>query len=1003
MVEPRGREFVCSIHREYAELMIPINKSMSIIANYRNKDTADKVPIYKKIKAKERGKLEITGRVPHKETVNGKYLFVVQYLDWRRDFPHPLGIVTGRLPKGDNLSDALKILYTEYGVKNKFPKRVISEGKAKLASPIPEKEREERPRVDGAFTIDPPESKDLDDALTVEETSDGNLKVGIHIADVSYYVQKDSVLDEEARKRCTSYYPHNDLESIPMLPRELSEGLCSLLPGRDRLTVSIFLHLDKEGKVLRNPEFRRTIVRSSCRLTYAEAQEIILRQDITAKKVSDLVVKSIGVLHDVAQMRRRMRLGDAAISTSEAEDEDFEAHQLVEEMMILANQIVATFLKEKSSEFAVLRTQLPPKNHRLSEWREKYGRFAKHSLCLKKHIPEGNEGSSEERFMILTSIWSAMLEAVHSGDHEQLRQLICNDWNHPQLAIAHANFHRIQAKAEYVCVGELQSDQQSTHFSMQSVYTHFTSPIRRYIDIVVHRLLLSLCNTEKGGIDLQPQQVASACRRCTFCSRNATKFERECAQVYMADKIQKTSGETLAFISAVEKDGIELQLATSKEAQLSGKERKMQISHLGPIGQPKFDDVAMETQLEWKLRLYLAPCSATGPSGAEEVDEVKQMLEDSLKIKQILGQGKNNKEMVQEIPANEWVELLNLVISNDYQCLGNLILKANQTMRERGTFRQPPHLAEQPYEKEAEEDKAREEKGHFYNKSLNLKMGDVVTIQLAPQLIRGILTPDIQLLQLTPKIGICLEHRKYARDCFAESVTQVASKTKYKSLQQYVEAWVPVLAVEAAREAVQADDVFTILGWKVKWSRQPKGKVVATFELTFDYCTSRHIDFSVGDFICARVIYHVTSRSRVDNISDKIASASDGAGKDTEEVDDESCSGDEYHTASEGEDGESPPESYNVGKPSSLHTVREENSNSNAQIISKNQVAASSREKRCWVGHCIVKNVNKDEKKQIVYVNIQLHRHSCKIPDEIFCGAVDESDFEVIRRTIPQR
>ena len=841
MIDPRGRLYVCWIHRENSDRMIPISKSMSIIQVFNSlKSQATGVEIFEEVN-EEIHFLKRVRTVPFRKVYNSDDLFVVQFLKWEDEFPRPLGIVTRRLPKGDTQKRALKILYTEYGVQENFPQGLESEVKETQArSPL--KEERQRPRVVGAFTIDPPGSEDLDDALTVEPTSDGNWKVGIHIADVSFYVEEGSAVDKEARKRCTSYYPGGDRKCIPMLPEELSTQLCSLLPDQDRLTVSMSLVINKNGEVHGKAAFQRTVTHSSCRLTYREAQQIIFNKG--CPRVPEDVVSSILILHKLATMRRKLRLGDAALSPSEDSDGDPEAHQLVEEMMILANQVAAQLLKEKSPEAALLRTQLPPKFHRLRQWREAYGHFAKYSLSLKKHIPEGLEISPCERFVISTSTWSNMVDAARRGDHRKLCHLICNDRNHPQLSVARAHFSKIQAKAEYFCTGAPESDQQGVHFSMESEYTHFTSPIRRYFDIMVHRQILSLCNSGVVSCQDGAKELAVTCRRCTFFSGNANNFEKECKKVHFADKLKTASSEIMAYVSVLEEGAIQLQEASPhKDDLLTGKQAKIQISRLGPIKQPQCDDMNRATLLEWRLRVYLAPRPC-----ANDIES------DAAKIRKILSLGHHNCSF--EVPGERWDKILELVkLEGDKQGLIDEILEVDNdvqtgtvTTEDRTPFRQGTDDADL----------------HFFSKSLQLTIGGVVMVQLAPRMIRGLLTPDIQLFKLAPEMSICLEHRSHATHCFAATIPQEASRKNYTSPSEYVEAWKPVIASEAARTAVEDDDVFIILGLKVSWNWDAEGRHSGSFELSEEYRNGRQIDFSVGDLVCARAAYQTNIETNID-------------------------------------------------------------------------------------------------------------------------------------------
>ena len=282
---------MCTVDRANRGMMIPINKKSPKLANFTKTDE-DIIPIYT-LKNGDVNRAKILSERHHGEALAGERVFVVKYLKWRSDCPHPLGLAVRHIPHGKDFETGMEILYEEHNVRRKFDqelrRNVTKEFNENWQVPTSEKGRLVYSK--NVFTIDPPDSLDLDDAISVQSLGNGNFNVQVHIADVSYFVKPNTKLDEEARLRGTSYYPPKPEVTVPMLPPELSEGCCSLLQGEDRLAVTVSVELKPDGTDVGEVRIERSLVRSTCRLTYREAQQIIdetSQQDLSVKqKVRD--------------------------------------------------------------------------------------------------------------------------------------------------------------------------------------------------------------------------------------------------------------------------------------------------------------------------------------------------------------------------------------------------------------------------------------------------------------------------------------------------------------------------------------------------------------------------------------------------------------------------------------------------------------------------------------------------------------------------------------------
>ncbi|XP_068761003.1 3'-5' exoribonuclease HELZ2-like isoform X3 [Montipora capricornis] len=866
IISPHERQFVCTTNYENPTVMVPINKSATKLVNLTDRG-CEGIPIYKKDQNNRATKVRILKK---EDVLSGKFLFVVRYLQWRRDCRYPLAMVVRELPRGEDLKSSMQISYAERGIRRAFKKDTLKYVTENFPSnwSIPKKEYSSRPKVGEAFTIDSPKSLDLDDALTIEEISLSTFLIGIHIADVSFFVQPDSPLDQEAFLRCTSYYPGEEEENIPMLPRELSESHCSLLPEKDRLAVSVFVTLDEEGRITKEPNVKRTIVTSCCRLNYIETQGIIEKREENIRNVPINIPEKIRQLSSLAQKRRRERLGDSAFDhwQNEGIEESFEAHEMIEEMMLLANEEVAKILSEKNSDLAPLRIQLPPKDQKLGEWIEKHRKCARLSFHYSK-VLQGNSQSLEllnsekTAFKIQSWVWSAIYEGVVSCDMAKVYKLICNEANHPQLAAARSHFRRIQSGAKFVCEGDTPpANIQHYSLGMRS-YTQFTSPIRRYMDIVVHRRLLGLQSGSPYGGNISKNEISKVCRRSNYMHENSRKFDRDCKRIRMASRLQQRCQETCAFIESIDRNSTSLHIVKPEDDHLAGKQKRLLLAHLNPVELKQQED--FDVTLKWRFRKYKAPDSNSSFNG--EGDETYCHTLDS----------------VLEIPSDDWLRIMDAVRSNDESSLATIIKQIDARLKIKSPLReveepQKPAFSDKvgPYKHPHFGDSASQfssdPNAHYYEKTLIMKKYDFFPVQLCPHMIRGILVPDIQLFKVNPHLNICIEHRRYPHESFAHTARHQASRERYETIDEYIQAWKPVLAMEAATGAVKENDGFVIEQVSIEWKKE-KGVLHGTVSLPGFYCRDRQLEFHPGDLVCALVPYSKTETSASSEDKDKMS------------------------------------------------------------------------------------------------------------------------------------
>ncbi|MDR0207279.1 MAG: ribonuclease R [Bacteroidales bacterium] len=452
---------------------------------------------------------------------------VVVITDWIAGTRSPLGEVIHVLGKpGDNNVEMAAIL-AEFDFPLKF-NEVVEKECEKIDADIPKKEinlrRDFRDII--TFTIDPADAKDFDDAISYENLGNGVHRIGIHIADVSYYVKPESAIDKEAYDRGTSVYLVD--RTIPMLPEKLSNELCSLRPLEDKLCYSAVFDLDNHAKIQKE-WFGRTVINSNRRFDYDEAQEII---ETKQGDFADIVLQ----VHELSQKIRQQRFDNNAINFETEEvrfklDEngkpigvylkkDREANWLIEEMMLLANKRVAEKIGKKTSRFREVKTFV----YRIHDEPigDKVENFKSFVAKLGLELKTGN------RKQFTQSLNTMLKDAKERNEYELLSKLSI----------------RMMARAVY-------STDNIGHYGLAfPYYTHFTSPIRRYPDLLVHRLLDAYLK-EKPSVN--KNQYEELCKHCSKMEQKAVEAERTSIKYkqaeYLADKIGQVFDATVSGIS----------------------------------------------------------------------------------------------------------------------------------------------------------------------------------------------------------------------------------------------------------------------------------------------------------------------------------------------------------------------------------------------------------------------------------------------------------------------
>lgn len=477
---------------------------------------------------------------------------VVEMEAWPEKRDSPVGKIIQVLGKPGEHHTEMHSILAQYGLPHEFPKEV-EEFANNIDTSIKEEEiaRRRDMRDILTFTIDPKDAKDFDDALSFRQLENGNYEVGIHIADVSHYVVPGTILDDEAYNRATSVYLVDRV--VPMLPEILSNNACSLRPNEEKYTFSAVFEIDHKNEV-KDQWFGRTVTYSDARFAYEEAQYVIettsgeIPADISitgkAYKVKDEIITAILQMDTMAKDMRKKRMKYGAISFDKVEvkfdlNEENEpvgvyfktakeANKLIEEFMLLANKKVAEFIgKRKPKKTFVYRCHDEPNEEKLSSLKTLVSKFG-HKLDLK------------DKKSISKSL-NKLLENVQGTKEQNLVDT---------LAI------RTMSKAYY-------STENIGHYGLAfDHYSHFTSPIRRYPDVMAHRLLQRYLDEEPTA---NQEEYEEKCSHSSEMENLATNAERDSVKFMQVKYMQEHSEEEfLGVISGVTEWGIYVEIISNK-------------------------------------------------------------------------------------------------------------------------------------------------------------------------------------------------------------------------------------------------------------------------------------------------------------------------------------------------------------------------------------------------------------------------------------------------------
>lgn len=460
---------------------------------------------------------------------------VVSEIKWDTNGLNPEGLITQILGKDGTYEVEQKLIMKQFSLPFEFSDKV-NEQAAGINEAIPDNEIKRRIdlRDKNIFTIDPDDARDFDDAVSIEKLDDGNFELGIHIADVSHFIPKNSAIYKEAIDRATSVYLVGNV--VPMLPEKLSNNICSLVPNRDRLTYSVIAKITTVGRVL-NYKIAKTIINSKRRFTYEEAQQVLetgegdfsaelLLLDKIAKILRSARIKKGSI--NFIRPEVKFELSDEGTPLSIKLKHIKDSNNLIEELMLLANQIVATHINKN---------------------------FGNNPLPFVYRVHDEPEDEKILEFKRFVSSLGYNFNARTKNKSKELQKILDEVKDSPEAAVINEIAIRSMAKAIY-------STDNIGHYGLGfKYYSHFTSPIRRFPDLITHKLLYKYLENDSAE-SYSLKELDNICNQSSAQERNAVSAERLSVKLKQIEFLKDKIGyEYDAIISGVTNFGMFIQVS----------------------------------------------------------------------------------------------------------------------------------------------------------------------------------------------------------------------------------------------------------------------------------------------------------------------------------------------------------------------------------------------------------------------------------------------------------
>ncbi|VDI41014.1 Hypothetical predicted protein [Mytilus galloprovincialis] len=817
------------------------------------------------------------------EGMREQWLFIVALIKWKPNKLYPLAAVIDVIHCSQNPYDGIRILSKEYQVPYFYDKSTVEgikaafkEAKVFNASGYVDNTNNQR-----IFTIDSPGSKSIENAFSIKMQENGEFVVTIHITDVTTIVKKNDPVDMEAKARCVTFFPGKGFRPFAMLPEPLSESLCSLLPDQKRPVISVNFKFDKKGNLGDpKPTIQKTIIKSSKQFTYQEVQNIL--EDRLEDQHNELS-QDVKMLFKFSKHLKEVRLGHASFSfpveIDVSEDENpmdtYEAHSLVEEFVILTNLGIAQLLRRQYPGSVPLYCQEPPSFEVFDNWYNMNQHYIHHILGLQTiGTPRGKisvfHSPPEGRTRRITPVQTWVLEEIKdllpdtAQNMSRIKQLIQSDFLHPKQALAFHEWNLFQESSKYVCSTEVLKNQDKgrNFFLGKKSYVHFTSPLRRYNDLVVHRLVSAMIKKETYP-PYEPQEISDICLIMNDATKRANQFNNDCKQIIFGRFFKKYPVLFNGFVKETTDNGIKIVIPGLQNLPTFKKE--IQFKLLDVACKPeKGDDVEMLSMSEhekerkmvvvkWEKRLYSYKHRTCRKPKTSRISYERKLFSPYLRIFP-----HQNTTFLRY--KEHWFRILTCILEEKNDSLRNLLsnFKDNEQtilniLHDKDTVgsfkRSVIDVSSEVKQGIIVEHRCRFQVPYHH--------GQIIQLQMSASLNRGFLTPTPQVLDVTENVKFCIDHFDNPIKTLLR-FAKLHTKSDYASIDDYIRTWIPIVEMESTLNAVQNEDTAVINDIPVEF-RGRRGR----FFLTKGFCDVRDMDVSSEDIekLSAGII-HETEQSK---------------------------------------------------------------------------------------------------------------------------------------------